>query len=283
MNYQDRTGTRVNAGRLPAAKDVLVVSRVSLLSSCRSLCLAGLAAALLSGCAINSASTAPMHSPDFSAETPDQTQATLSGLAARYKANPRDKATIIYYAAALRTAGQPGQAVAVMQNGVAAYPQDTDLKVNYAKALAAAGSNSQALNIINDAIRPDAPDWNALLVKGAILDQMGNNVDARAAYNQALLIAPNEPSLEGNLGLSYAMTNDLTQAEEHLRKAAGMPGATSQIRQNLALVIGLEGRFDEARTLLAAELPPDEVDSNMAYIKGLLTQQNRWAAIKGAR
>ena len=249
----------------------------------RSLALAGFAALLLSGCAVNSASTTTMRSPDFSGQTPDQTQMTLSGLAAHYKANPRDKTIIITYAAALRAAGQPEQAVAVMQNGVTGYPQDIDIKVNYAKALAAAGNYGQALNVINDAIRPDAPDWNALLVKGAVLDQMGNNADARAAYSQALLIAPNEPSLEANLGLSYAMTNDLVQAETHLRKAASLPGATSRIRQNLALVIGLEGRFDEARTLLAAELPPDQVDSNMAYIKSMLTQQNRWAAIKAAQ
>lgn len=238
---------------------------------------------LLSGCAVNATSTTGVRSPDFSAQNPVETQSTIAELAARYKANPRDKTTIIYYAAALRAAGQPAQAVAVIQAGMADNPNDVDLRVNYAKALAAAGSYSQALNVIDDAIRPDAPDWNALLVKGAILDQMGNNTDARAAYNQALLIAPNEPSLEGNLGLSYAMTNDLVEAEQHLRKATGMPGATSKIRQNLALVIGLEGRFDEARTLLAAELPPDEVDSNMAYIRGLLTQQNRWAAIKGAQ
>ena len=60
-----------------------------------------------------------------------------------------------------------------------------------------------------------------------------------------------------------------------------MRGATSQIRQNLALVVGLQGRFDECRALFAAELPPDEVEANMAYIRALLTQQNRWDAIKG--
>ena len=61
-----------------------------------------------------------------------------------------------------------------------------------------------------------------------------------------------------------------------------MRGANSQIRQNLALVIGLQGRFDECRAIFAAELPPDEVESNMAYIRALLTQQNRWDAVKGA-
>jgi Flp pilus assembly protein TadD len=53
------------------------------------------------------------------------------------------------------------------------------------------------------------------------------------------------------------------------------------VRQNLALVIGLQGRFDEARAIYAAELPPDQVEANMAYVRSMLTQQNRWNAIKG--
>jgi Flp pilus assembly protein TadD len=256
------------------------VLRPSYLRPLRALCLAGAAGLILSACALNG--TRSLRSADYSGQTPTQAETSISQLAARYKANPNDKATAINYAAALRAASQPGQAVSVIESAMAAAPNDLDLKVNYAKALAAAGRYDQALTVINDAIRPDAPAWDALLVKGAILDQTGSNAEARATYAQALLIAPNQPSIEGDIGLSYAMTNDLTNAELHLRKAASMPGATSRIRQNLALVIGLEGRFDEARALFAAELPPDQVEANMAYVKGLLTQQNRWAAIKGA-
>ena len=119
-------------------------------------------------------------------------------------------------------------------------------------------------------------------MQGAVLDQMGRHEEAQRYYADALRIIPDEASVLSNLGLSYAMTNDLAEAEQHLKKAASLPGATSRIRQNLALVIGLEGRFEEARALFAAELPPDKVEANMAYIKSMLTQQNRWAAIKGA-
>jgi Flp pilus assembly protein TadD len=136
------------------------------------------------------------------------------------------------------------------------------------------------LTVITDAIRPDAPSWDALLVKAAILDQLGQHEAARLTYGQAQLIAPNQPSIEADIGLSYAMTNDLKSAEAHLRKAASMPGSTSKIRQNLALIVGLEGNFEEAQRLFAAELPPDQVAANMAYIKNMLAQQNRWAAIK---
>jgi hypothetical protein len=32
--------------------------------------------------------------------------------------------------------------------------------------------------------------------------------------------------------------------------------------------------------MFAAELSPDQVESNMAYIRALLTQQNRWDVIE---
>lgn len=244
--------------------------------SARVVLLAGVAAVALSACASNRAS---IGSTDITGSIGDK-QTSIDALSARYKKNPKDKGTMIYFAAALRDIGQPEQAVAVLERGVQSNPRDLDIKIAYAKALTSAGRFDQALIVINDAIDPAAPDWNALSVKGAVLDQNGHNEEARQLYQQALTIAPNEPSLYANIGLSYAMSNDLPQAEAQLRKAAKMPRATSQIRQNLALVVGLQGRFDEAKQLFAAELPPAEVESNMSYIRALLTQQNRWDRIK---
>ena len=241
----------------------------------RSLLLIGMTGALLGGCALNST----MPGPDYSGMPQAQSQQGLAELTGRYKSNPRDKTNIIRYAAALRSVGQSQQAVAVLEQGMAYYAKDADISVAYAKALTADGRFEQSLQVINNAIRPDAPDWNALLVKGATLDQMGRNDEARQIYVQALVFAPGEASVEANLGLSYAMTNELTTAEQHLRKAVQMRNATSQIRQNLALIVGLQGRFDESRALYAAELPPEQVNNNMTYVRALLTQQNRWDAI----
>ena len=239
----------------------------------------GVTALVLSGCATNRTT---MQSPDYTGLSVSQTQATLSQLSARYRANPRDKTTIIHFAAALRSAGQAGQAIAVLQQAISIYPNDMNIKVAYAKALTADGKFTQALAIIEQTIRPDQPDWNALSVKGAILDQMGQNAAARALYKQAQTIAPRQASLEANLGLSYAMTNELAKAEQHLLRAVSMQGATSRIRQNLALVYGLQGKFDKARAIYSQTLPPEQVASNMAYIRALLTQQNRWDKIPDA-
>ncbi|KKB13174.1 hypothetical protein VE25_03600 [Devosia geojensis] len=238
--------------------------------------IAGVAALALSACATTRVAGP---TPDYSSMPREEALSALADLTARYRANPRDRNVVINYAAALRAQAQTGQAVAVLETGIRDFPNDPEMRVAYAKALTADGRFGQALNVVDSAIRPEAPDWNALSVKGAALDQLGRNGEARALYQQAMVIAPSEPSLLANMGLSYAMTNELTAAEHYLRQAAAMPRATSRIRQNLALVIGLQGRFDEARNIYAAELPPGEVEANMTYVRRLLTQQNRWDRI----
>lgn len=243
----------------------------------RMLLLAGVALVAISACASNRGS---MPSPDYSGMPAGQSQQGLGELTARYKANPKDKGIAIHYAAALRAVGQSKQAVSVLEISIGYHPKDVDIAVAYAKALTADGRFEQSLQVLDNVIRPEAPDWNALLVKGATLDQIGRNGEARALYAQALVYAPGEASIEANLGLSYAMTSELPAAEQHLRRAVQMRGATSQIRQNLALIVGLQGRFEECRALYAAELPPAQVESNMAYVRALLTQQNRWDMIE---
>ena len=77
---------------------------------------------------------------------------------------------------------------------------------------------------------------------------MGRHEEAQRYYASALRIVPDEPSVLSNLGLSYALSKDLPQAETTLRRAAAQRGAEPEVRQNLALVVGLQGRFEEAET-----------------------------------
>ena len=63
------------------------------------LLLAGAAAMALSACATNH--TSSLAQADFSGATAQDKATVLAQLAGRYKSNPRDKGTIIYYAAAL--------------------------------------------------------------------------------------------------------------------------------------------------------------------------------------
>ena len=61
------------------------------------------------------------------------------------------------------------------------------------------------------------------------------------------------------------------KAEETLRQAQASGRADARVRQNLALAVGLQGRFAEAETIVKADLPPDEAAANVAYLKQMLT------------
>ncbi|MFS8144007.1 tetratricopeptide repeat protein [Rhizobium sp. BR 249] len=193
-----------------------------------------------------------------------------------YAKNPRDPVNGVNYANLLRMNGRDAQALAVMQQVAIANPGDRNVLAAYGKAQAAAGQFEQALDTIGRAQTPDRPDWKLISAQGAILDQMGRATDARKRYRDALDIQPNEPSILSNLGMSYVLTGDLRTAETYLRSAASKPTADSRVRQNLALVVGLQGRFPEAEQIARRELSPQQADANVAYLRGMLSQQNSW-------
>jgi Flp pilus assembly protein TadD len=188
----------------------------------------------------------------------------------RYRANPKDVDAALQYAKALRASGQRAQAVAVLEQATIANPSNRMLLAGYGRALADNGNFQQAFNVLGRAHSPDDPDWRILSAQGAVLDQLGRFEEARQYYASALKIAPDEPSVLSNLGLSYVLSKDLPKAEETLRRAYGRAGADQRVRANLALAIGLQGRLGEAETLVKADLPPEEAAKNVAYLKRML-------------
>jgi Flp pilus assembly protein TadD len=153
----------------------------------------------------------------------------------------------------------------------------------YGRALAENGDYQQAYDVLGRAHSQDQPNWRILSAQGAVLDQMGRHAEAQRYYRTALKIVPNEPSVLSNLGLSYALTHDLPDAEKVLRQAAEQNPVDPRVRQNLALVVGLEGRFAEAETIARADLPPDQAAANVAYLRQMLARPDLQRPRPGAR
>lgn len=198
---------------------------------------------------------------------------------ARYRDNPGDGPAAMAYARALRALDQRTQASSVLEQASIRDPNNKALLGAYGRALADVGQLSQALDVLGRAHTPDQPDWRILSAQGAVLDQMGRHPDAQRYYSSALKIVPGEPSVLSNLGLSYALAKDLPKAEATLRQAIARPNPDARVRQNLALVVGLQGRFTEAETIARSDLPPDEAAANVAYLKQMLAQQDDWKKI----
>lgn len=206
-------------------------------------------------------------------------QAAAESIGKAYERSPKDKQTGLSYANVLRMTGRNTQALAVMQQVAIAHPGDRDVLAAYGKAQAGAGQLEQALATIGRAQTPDRPDWKLYSAEGAVLDQLGRSAEARAKYRLALDIRPDEPTVLSNLGMSYVLANDLRTAETYLRSASQQPGADSRVRQNLALVVGLQGRFAEAEKIARQELSREQAEANLAYLRSMLARQNTWAQL----
>jgi Flp pilus assembly protein TadD len=199
---------------------------------------------------------------------------------ARYRQDPADPEAAMNYARALRATDQRAQAVAVLEQAAIRNPKNMPVLGAYGRALAEAGNYAQALDALSRAHTPDQPDWRILNAQGAVLDQMGRNAEAQRYYSAALKVAPDEPSVLSNLGLSYALMKDLKRAEVTLRRAVAQPNADPKARQNLALVVGLQGRFAEAEKIARADLPEDEASANVSTLRQMLAQQDEWKKMR---
>jgi len=183
---------------------------------------------------------------------------SAAALSRRYRANLNDPAAAIRYAQMVRENGKRSQAIAVLERASLHNPRHLAVLGAYGRSLAEVGDYQQAFDVFNRAHTSDRPDWRILSVQGAVLDQMGRHEEAQRYYGTALRMAPNEPSVLSNLGLSYALAKDLVRAETTLRKAAAQSRGDPVIRQNLALIMGLQGRFSEREGSVPPGLRLDE-------------------------
>jgi Flp pilus assembly protein TadD len=95
--------------------------------------------------------------------------------------------------------------------------------------------------------------------------------DAQIAWRAALALSPDNPSVLSNMAMEMAADGDAAGAEPLLRRAAAQPTAGLTVRQDLTLVLGLEGKLGEAETLLRQDLPPDQADADLAYLQAAYT------------
>jgi Flp pilus assembly protein TadD len=246
--------------------------RPSLARLLGSVAVAALLASGLGGCKTMGDITGSLTSKSDTAQADPHRAVEVYG--ARYRSNPRDADAALGYGQALRANGQRAQAVAVLEQASMGHPANKQLLAAYGRALADNGNFQLAFDVLSRAHTPDNPDWRILSVQGTALDQMGKHQEARGYYASALRIAPEEPSVLSNLGMSYVLSRELPKAEETLRRAQATGRADARVRQNLALAVGLQGRFAEAETIARADLPPDEAAANVEILKQMLARKD---------
>ena len=197
--------------------------------------------------------------------------------------NPRDTEAGVRLAHALRDLGRFEEAAAAAEQVLVVEPANLEAMLEAGRARIGQGQAFYGIEPLQTAAVQAPRDWRPLSLLAIAFEQTQRDDEALVMHQRAMALAPANPGVVANLALYYAGHGDAAQAEQLLRRAVAMPGATAQIRQDLALVLGLQGHFDEAERLARQDLPPDVVANNMAYLRAASAQTpvRSWDSVRG--
>ena len=103
-----------------------------------------------------------------------------------------------------------------------------------------------------------------------VLAKQGQHKAAIEYFERALKISPNQPSVLNNLAMANAMSGNPQRAEKILRDLALLNGAPAKVNQNLAIVLGLQGKYDESKVAGASVVPNDVAAANTEYLRQMV-------------
>jgi len=231
-------------------------------------------AALLSGCATATTDAAPEEAAiaePASAEDIATANRADPLVKARfwgeeYSKDPSQLEPARSFAQALRDIGSHERAAAIATDTLILHPSDYDMLMILGRSQLSQNKTQQAVQAFGRAIQVDRARADAFAALGLAYDRSERHDFAQRAYQKALEVEPGRTSTLSNYGMSLALTGNLTEAEAKLREAAAQPGAGIKTRQNLALVLGLQGKYDEMKAA-SVGAPQSVLDENIRLLK----------------
>jgi Flp pilus assembly protein TadD len=183
------------------------------------------------------------------------------------------------FARALREIGSHERAVDVLSRTLIVHPESADALMLLGRIQMAGGDVATAGQVFHRAteVAPErAETWAAL---GTTFDREGQHGLAQTAYQKALELEPFRTTTLTNYGLSLVLSGDLPGAEAKLRQAAANADAGARVTENLALVLGLQGKFEDMKTVSGVAAPEQVVNQNVALLQGLIQPARSWDAL----
>jgi Flp pilus assembly protein TadD len=185
--------------------------------------------------------------------------------------DPSNLDALFHEAAAYYAVGRCEDAIAAYKLALNLDPHSSEAQTGIGRCLlkhnAAAAEQAFAA-----AVQDDPRNAAALNDLGIARDLQGNFAGAVDPYQKALLANPGLTSAEVNLGLSLALSGNGTAALQYLGPLATGQGATPKIREDYAAALVAAGRNDEARQVLAIDLPGDQVNAALQGFASVIAQ-----------
>jgi tetratricopeptide (TPR) repeat protein len=167
---------------------------------------------------------------------------------------------------------QGGAAAAPVYPSTPAKPPTPELYIAMGQVAEQSGDKEKARAFYEKALSIGPNNANALAAFGRFEDRQGRLDAAASFYRQALQADPQHAGAHNDLGLCYARQGQYPQALELVRQAARLNPERPIYRNNVARVLVEMGRSQEALAELAAVFPPEEAHYNIGWF---LTQSGR--------
>ncbi len=193
------------------------------------------AAFALAGCSM-------MGMGDLSSEKKDKDiAAAIQKAPASPKAVASDIDGNLRQAMLLRQAGSYDEAIRILSQLTLVDADNPRIVAEYGKALAQKGRAQDAVQFLNRAIELSANDWTLYSALGVSYDQMGEQANARLAYEHALALRPGEATVLNNYAFSRMLAKDPDGARLLIAQAQAAAGGTTNpmIARNVALIAGM--------------------------------------------
>lgn len=225
---------------------------------------------------------APVAGEEGEGATPqDQLAKATAYWGQKYATNPTALEPALAYAKNLKAMKQEKKALSVLQKAAVYHGDNKELASEYGRLALSLGQVKIAEKVLAQAEDPTKPDWRVVSARGTVLAKQGRYPDAIPFYERALLLQPEHPSLLNNLAMAHAMSGDAAKAEQLLRQAMMNGGETKRVRQNLALVLGLQGRYAEATQLGAQDQGIQKASSDANALRKLVAIDPRTVPANG--
>jgi Flp pilus assembly protein TadD len=193
-----------------------------------------------------------------------------------YKKDPTDAKPAINYAKNLKALGQKEQALHVLQAAHKYHPSNRQLNSEYGRLALELDQYGAAQKLLEQADDPTHPDWRTISARGTVLAKQGKFAEAIPHFERALAASPGQASVLNNLAIARAMDGQPEKAEALLRQAAADGNSDNpKISQNLSLVLGLQGKYDEAKSAGKKNLSEDSASEDVSYLRQMVKLEQR--------
>lgn len=187
----------------------------------------------------------------------------------KFSKSPQTLEYALNYARNLKAMGRKREALAVLQQASSYHGQNRELAGEYGRLALELDQVQTAKSVLAFADDPTKPDWRIISARGTALAKEGSYKDAIPHFQRAMALSNSNPSVMNNLAMAYALNGQASESEQLLRQAAEKE-PSNKAQKNLALVLGLQGKYDEAKMVGTRVLPHDAVASDTTLLRQMV-------------